>query len=337
MSYTPIRKTKLLVIFPCYNEEEILRASYDKFIVFFELLIDEDLIHPESKICFVDDGSTDSTWQIIEEVKNAQIHALKLTNNFGHQKALLAGLETFRDKFDAYVTLDVDLQDDYQIIVKMLEKINGGYDIVYGARNDRSNDSFFKRKTADWFYKFMLYLGVKTVPHHADFRLLNNKALKNFLEFSETHLFLRAIFPYIGLNHTVIHYKRNKRESGKSKYPLSKMMSFAWDGVTSFSVKPLRFILLMGVLSTILAILLMGWFTLQYLMGNTISGWFSIIAIIIFFGGIQTFAIGIIGEYVGKIFMQVKNRPRYIIEKKIEAEVRSEKLISLLQFSDSKW
>ncbi len=318
MSEAFSKTTKLLVIFPCYNEEEILPNSIEKFFPYFENLINEGLISAESRICFVDDGSKDATWNIISNLENRYVNALKLSNNFGHQKALLAGLEGFNDQFDAYVTLDVDLQDDHTVITKMLQEVAAGLDIIYGVRADRSSDSFFKRNSANWFYKFMSFLGVKTIFNHADFRMINNKALKSFLQYPESHLFIRAIFPTIGLTHSLVYYDRVKRDAGESKYSIKKMVSLAWDGITSFSVRPLRYILIVGLLSTLISIILLLWATVELLRDNVVHGWFSMIALIMFFGGIQTFALGIIGEYVGKIFLQVKNRPRYLIEEKIE-------------------
>lgn len=326
---------KLLVIFPCYNEEEILEKCYKKFYIYFEDLIFRDIINDSSRICFVDDGSVDDTWKIIKTLDSTHVNALKLSTNFGHQKALLAGLETNNGRFDAYVTLDMDLQDDFTVITKMLKEIRKGADIVYGVRNNRSHDSFFKRKSAEMFYSLMSFLGVKTFFNHADFRLINNKALNSFLEFTEAHLFLRAIFPAVGLRSSVVYYTRGKREAGESKYPLKKMISFAWDGITSFSVKPLRYILMVGLFSTFIAMILIIWATVDLIIGKTIPGWFSMMAVIMFFGGIQTFAIGIIGEYVGKIFMQVKNRPRYIIEMKIDREAQKDKDSAPFQFSGS--
>ena len=202
----------------------------------------------------------------------------------------------------------------------MIEEQNKGFDIVYGVRNDRASDSLVKRKTAGIFYSLMSRMGVNTISNHADFRFINNKALKALLKFPETHLFLRAIFPVIGLSHTIVYYKRMAREEGESKYPFKKMLSFAWDGITSFSATPLRLVLLVGLFSIILSILLLLWATIQLLLGNVIAGWFSMITVIVFFGGIQTFAIGIIGEYIGKIYIQSKNRPRYLIDKIIKSK-----------------
>jgi len=309
---------KLLMIFPCYNEEAVLPDSTVKIFNYFEDLINQNMISPKSRICFVDDGSQDKTWNIISKIEKPYINAVKLSTNFGHQKALLAGLSTFVNQFDAYVTLDVDLQDDIQVVTKMIEKFKENYEIIYGVRSDRSNDNFFKRKTAETFYKLFEKMGVKTVYNHADFRLISNRALQHFLEFNESHLFLRAIFPAIGLKHTNVYYKRLKRELGESKYPLKKMLAFAWDGITSFSVAPLKFVLFIGLLAIVISIGLLTWASVQLLLGNTITGWYSTVTLIIFFGGLQTFAIGIIGEYIGKIFIQTKNRPRFLIEKIIK-------------------
>lgn len=309
---------KLLVIFPCFNEEEVLLNTINRFFDYFENLIELGVISQESSICFVDDGSTDKTWEIITSFSQEYIKAIKFSNNFGHQNALLAGLESFKNEYDAYITLDVDLQDDFQVIGEMIAKYKEGFDIVYGVRNDRSTDSILKRGTAQMFYKTMDKMGVKTINNHADFRLINNQAVLALLKFPESHLFLRAIFPVIGLKHTIVYYKRFPREEGKSKYSLRKMLSFAWDGITSFSATPLRMVLLIGLFSILISFVLLLWALIQLIRGNVIPGWFSIIAVIIFFGGIQTLAIGIIGEYIGKIFIQTKNRPRFIIEEIIK-------------------
>ena len=257
---------KLLVIFPCYNEEEVLSKTIYEFFHFFEELVEKSLISSDSRICFVDDGSKDQTWNIIMKFTKTYIRGIKLSNNFGHQKALLAGLEKFKDEYDTYVTLDVDLQDDYHITEQMIIEYNKGFDIVYGVRNDRSSDSMIKRKTAGLFYTLMNHMGVNIIPNHADFRLLSKKALTELLRFPETHLFLRAVFPAIGLSHTIVYYKRMAREEGNSKYPFRKMLSFAWDGITSFSATPLRMVLLVGLFSIILSIILLFWATLQLLL-----------------------------------------------------------------------
>lgn len=309
---------KLLVIFPCFNEEDVLKSIIYKFFSFFENLIDSGTISIDSRICFVDDGSKDSSWDIISSFPQEYINAIKFSNNYGHQRALLAGLECFKNEFDSYVTLDVDLQDDFNVITEMISRAKEGNDIVYGVRNDRTTDSVLKRITANLFYKIMDKMGVKTIDNHADFRLISNKALLSFLKFSETHLFLRAIFPVIGLKHSFVYYKRLPREEGESKYPLKKMISFAWDGITSFSATPLRMVLFVGLFSVLLSVFLLLWASIQLLRGNVIHGWFSMITLVIFFGGVQTLAIGIIGEYIGKIFIQSKDRPRYLIDEIIK-------------------
>ena len=311
----PIR---LLLVFPCYNESEILPEVLPKIFDYFENLVASKNISEKSRICFVDDGSIDNTWQLISKIDKPYVNAIKLSTNFGHQKALLAGLETFRDKFDVYITMDVDLQDDINVIKQMLDAYFKGNNIVYGVREDRSTDTVFKKTTAQLFYKLMNFLGVKIIFNHADFRLIDNKALNFFLAYKESHLFLRAIFPNIGLQSTKVYYKRLKRVKGNSKYPFKKMLAFAWDGITSFSAKPLKMVLYFGVFSLIISLILIIWASVQLLLGNTITGWFSIIILIIFFGGSQLFALGIIGEYIGKIFIETKKRPRYLIDKIIE-------------------
>ncbi len=305
---------KILLILPCYNEEEVLPDSTKKIFAFFDQLISENYIEQNSKICFVDDGSKDMTWKIISNLNHKYVYGLKLSNNFGHQNALLAGLDHFKNQFDVYITLDVDLQDDITVIKQMISEYKKGNNIVYGVRKDRSTDSFFKRNTAKLFYNFMTWLGVNTIPNHADFRLIDNKALLQFLQYTETHLFLRAIFPSIGLKHSKVYYNRLKRQYGETKYPLKKMLSFAWDGITSFSVKPLKLVLFTGIITLFISIILFIWASIQLLRGEVVTGWFSTITLIIFFGGLQTFSLGIIGEYIGKIFIQTKNRPRYLID-----------------------
>jgi len=305
---------KLLLIFPCYNEQEVLPVTSVKIFEYFNYLIDKGFISKDSKICFVDDGSIDNTWSLISKFRDKKVLGIKLSKNFGHQKALLSALDTFKNNFDIYITLDVDLQDDLSVVTKMIEEYKKGFNIVYGVRNDRTTDSFFKRTTANIFYQLMKKLGVNMVNNHADFRLIDNEVLLHFLEFKESHLFLRAIFPLVGFKSTNVYYKRLQREAGETKYPLKKMLIFAWDGITSFSVTPLKMILLIGFFAIIISIILILWASYQLLTGHVITGWFSTITLIILFGGMQTFALGIIGEYIGKIFIQTKNRPRYIIE-----------------------
>jgi len=304
----------LAIILPCYNEEEILNFSKQKLLNKLNNLISLNKISGDSKLCFVDDGSSDQTWKILDSYHQKEIITIKLANNFGHQFALLAGLETLKNSFDAYITIDVDLQDDINCIDLMVDSYMNDDDIVYGVRNDRKNDTYFKRKTATLFYNLMSKMGVNSIKHHADFRLISNTVLLEFLKFEESHLFLRGIFPVIGFKQGVVYYKREERSLGESKYPLKKMLSFAWDGITSFSNKPLKVVLYIGVFSLILSVFLIVYALAQLIIGNVVSGWTSILIAIVFFGGLQTLAIGVIGEYIGKIYYQVKRRPRYIIE-----------------------
>jgi len=273
-------------------------------------------IDPGSRIVYVDDGSSDSTWEIIRELSSSDDKArgIKLSRNFGHQFALLAGLETLYNRFDIYITIDADLQDDIHVMEQMVQLYKEGSSIVYGVRSDRSSDGFFKKQTAQGFYRFMSWLGVKTVYNHADFRLIDNVALGELTHFRETNLFLRGIVPLIGLKTSVIEYKREKRVAGETKYPMNKMLTFAWEGITSFSIKPLRIVLYLGILFFLLSIGLAIWALVVYLDQKTIPGWTSMIIPMAFFGGFQMIFLGIIGEYIGKIYKEVKARPRYIIE-----------------------
>jgi len=306
---------KIVIIFPCYNEEEILFQTKNEIVNKFGELKHKNLISWDSKICFVDDGSKDQTWEIIESFKEENIIGIKLARNVGHQFTLLAGLETLKNQFDAYITMDVDLQDDINSLSDMIEEYLKGYDIVYGVREERTTDTYFKRKTAEIFYTLMIKMGVNIHYNHADYRLINNRVLLEFLAFKESHLFLRGIFPLIGFQQSKIFYKRKERLLGESKYPLKKMLSFAWEGITSFSDKPIKLVLNLGIFSIVVSLILCVWALIQLLLGNTITGWTSIIVLIIFFGGVQTLSLGLIGEYIGKIYIQSKNRPRYGVEK----------------------
>lgn len=306
---------KVALIFPCYQEEKTLPFSKEQILKKFHDLIDKQLINSESKVCFVDDGSNDQTWEIIENFQEKEIIGIKLSRNFGHQFALLAGLSSLKNQFDAYITMDVDLQDDINSLEDMIREFQKGFDVVYGVRDNRDSDTYFKKTSAEFFYKLMKKLGVKTIFNHADYRLISNHALLEFLKYSESHLFLRGIFPLVGLKQSEIYYKRNPRLLGESKYPLRKMLSFAWEGITSFSVKPLKLITNIGMLAVVVSIVLSIWAIFQMINGNTITGWTSIIILVIFFGGIQSISLGIIGEYIGKIYMQSKNRPRFSVEK----------------------
>ena len=307
---------KLIFIVPCYNEEEVLISTYTKLNDLLCRLIAGKEIDAESKVCFVDDGSRDKTWSIIQELckKNSSVRGVKLSRNFGHQYALLAGLESQFGLFDVYVTVDADLQDDIGVVSEMLVRHREGASIVYGVRHDRTSDSMFKRQTAELFYRIMNKLGVKTILNHADFRLIDKNALTEFLKFREVNLFIRGIFPLIGFKTAKVYYKRKERELGASKYPLKKMVSFAWEGITSFSVKPMRLVLFLGLITFLFSFLLILWVTFSYIKGLVIPGWFSIMIPIAVFGGIQMICLGIIGEYIGKMYSEIKARPRYIIE-----------------------
>lgn len=313
-------KKILYMVLPCYNEGEVLPETSRQLKEKLEELIKKDKISDKSKIMFVDDGSKDNTWEQIENLtKSDDIFAgVKLSRNKGHQNALLAGLMTAREKADIVISMDADLQDDISVIEAMVDKNNEGYEIVYGVRGSRKKDSFFKRFTAESFYKLMTFLGVDIVYNHADCRLMSKRALDGLDEFREVNLFLRGIVPQIGYRSTVVYYERNKRFAGESKYPLKKMLSFAFDGITSFSVKPLRLILALGVFILMISILIMIYSLVVKILGHTVDGWTFIVISIWFIGGLQMVSIGVIGEYIGKIYNETKRRPRYIIETVID-------------------
>lgn len=301
---------------PCYNEQDVLQETMTQLTSVLEDLITDKLISNESKLLFVDDGSSDRTWPMIsrESVKNHVVTGLKLARNVGHQKALLAGLDTAKTKSDCVVSIDADLQDDISVIREFLLKYREGYEIVYGVRHRRQTDTFFKRTTAIGFYRIMSKLGIDLVQNHADFRLMSRRALEELGRYDESNLFLRGIIPLIGFKSTEVMYDRKERLAGETKYPLKKMLSFAFDGITSFSVAPIRFITLCGVFLFILSGITGVYALIQKLFGNTNAGWTSLMISIWFLGGLQLMGIGIIGEYVGKIFVEVKKRPNYAIE-----------------------
>jgi glycosyltransferase involved in cell wall biosynthesis len=309
---------KLAIIVPCYNEEEVIQSTHNQLGSVLEDMMGTKAVEKGSRIIYVDDGSHDRTWEIIDGICqiDEKAEGIKLSRNFGHQFALLAGLETLYNQFDIYVTIDADLQDDTRVMEKMVQQYKKGSNIVYGVRSGRSSDSFLKRLSAQWFYRFMNMLGAKTIYNHADFRLIDNKALGELMHFGEANLFLRGIFPLIGLKTSVVEYSRSKREAGETKYPLKRMISFAWEGITSFSIRPLRIILVLGLLIFIFSIALAIWALVVYLDKETIPGWTSMVIPMAFFGGFQMIFLGIIGEYIGKIYKEVKARPRYIVEKR---------------------
>ncbi len=312
------KAAKLALIIPCYNEEDVLPSSIKKLSKLFENLQKDGTITETSQIVFVNDGSKDKTWQIIENAhkKVKYIKGICLSRNFGHQEALLAGL--YNTDAEIYITIDADLQDDIAAIKPMIKKYQEGCEIVYGVRNKRDTDSIFKRSSAVLFYKLMKLLGVELVANHADFRLLSRRAVEAMSEFKEKNLFLRAIVPLVGFKSDCVYYERKKREAGQTKYPLKKMILFALKGISSFSAMPLHLITLCGALISALSFLLMIWTVYGYCTGSTIVGWASLMSAITFFSGITILFMGIIGEYVASIFVEVKNRPTYIIDKKLD-------------------
>ena len=310
-------KNTLYMVVPCYNEEEVLEETTNRLTKKYEELIKKKIISKNSKILYVNDGSRDKTWEIIEEVShtNPIFTGISLSRNRGHQNALVAGLLTAKEYADVVISMDADLQDDIDAIDKMLDEyLNNDCDVVYGVRSSRKKDTFFKRVTAQGFYKFMSTMGVDIVYNHADFRLTSKRVLESFTDFKEVNLFLRGIFPLIGYKSNIVYYERSERFAGDSKYPLGKMLSFAWDGITSFSVKPLRMICTLGFIILFVSICLMVYSLIQYFIGNTVDGWAFLAVSIWFVGGLQMISIGIIGEYIGKVYNETKARPRYIIE-----------------------
>ncbi len=311
---------KLGLIIPCYNEEAVLHETTERIFALVEELIAQGEIDDQSFVCFVDDGSTDKSWEILLALKQkyAALRAIRLSRNFGHQNALIAGLMQCKDDADALISLDADLQDDIALIAQFVTKYKEGYDVIYGVRSNRESDSHFKRKTANIFYAFQRFMGIESVEHHADYRLLSRKALQALAEFKEVNLFLRGIVPLLGFRSCSIYYTRSARFAGETKYPLRKMLLFALDGITSFSVRPLRFITMVGFFFFLLALGGIFWVVIEkYLLGNTVQGWASTLLSIYLIGGIQMMSLGIIGEYIGRIFQESKARPRFIIDSEI--------------------
>lgn len=307
----------IYIVVPCYNEEEVLPLTAEFLGRKMDDLLRKQQIHPESRVLLVDDGSKDKTWKMIENLheKDERFDGVKLSRNRGHQNALLAGLfEAARSHCDAAISMDADLQDDVDACDAMIERYKAGCDVVYGVRRHRTTDTRFKRATAQGFYKVMNALGANTVYNHADYRLMSHRALEGLKEFSEVNLFLRGIVPMIGYPSDVVYYDRKERAAGESKYPLGKMISFAIEGITSLSTKPIRMITFMGIASFFVSIGFLIWAVVDFLRGNTIIGWASIMVSLWFVGGLLLLSMGIVGEYVGKIYLESKHRPRYIIE-----------------------
>lgn len=308
----------LYLVVPCYNEEPVLPETVRELTKKLNSMIQSGLVSQESRMVFVNDGSKDRTWELIEEYHetNPLVSGIKLSRNRGHQFAVLAGLMTVKEHCDMAITLDADLQDDIDVLDEFVRKYKEEEcEIVYGVRNSRETDTFFKRFTAESFYRLMSGMGVDIVFNHADYRLMSRKALDALAEYKEVNLFLRGVVPLIGYKTGTVEYARKERAAGESKYPLKKMLSFAMDGITSFSIKPIRMITMLGVLAFIASIVMAVYTVVGFFMGTTVSGWASIIISIWGFGGLILIALGMIGEYIGKIYMETKARPRYLVEK----------------------
>ncbi len=310
-------RPRLAIVIPCYNEEAVLEETVRRLTPLLdEMSSSQDLVSSESYILLVNDGSSDSTWDIIQRLfsENKYVCGVNLAGNVGHQNALMAGMETAKDSCDILISIDADLQDDILAIPEMVKKNLEGNDIVYGVRKNRETDTWFKRTTALAFYKLMKILGVKSIFNHADFRLMSKRAVEQLCRYREKNLFLRGIVPIIGYRSDCVFYDRNERFAGESKYPLGKMLSFAIDGITSFSVKPVRFIFSAGLIFLLIALGIFIYIIISLIQGSTVSGWTSLILSLWFIGGCGMISIGIIGEYIGKIYLEVKDRPRYVIE-----------------------
>lgn len=310
----------LYIVVPCYNEEQVLPLTAGMFLQKLKDLADAQKISYDSRVLFVDDGSKDSTWRIITDLAKRDVHfcGIRQSRNRGHQNAVLAGLVEAKDRCDITISIDCDGQDDLNAMDTMVNEYLNGCEIVYGVRNKRDTDTFFKRFTAESFYKLLKGMGVDTVYNHADYRLVSSRVLKEFANFKEVNLFLRGMFPLVGFRSTSVYYERRERLAGKSHYPLRKMLALAFDGITSLSVQPLHFIMGLGCFIALLSFIGVAWSVIVALGGNSVPGWASMTCIICLLGGVQLTSLGVLGEYVGKIYMEVKQRPRYIISERTE-------------------
>lgn len=319
-----MKKPVLYIVIPCYNEEKVLPLTSPMFLRKLEELIQKDLIAEDSKILFVNDGSKDTTWNIICDLAktNEKYIGISQSRNRGHQNAVLAGLMEAKDRCDITISIDCDGQDDINAMDKMVEEYIDGCEIVYGVRSSRETDTFFKRFTAQSFYKLLNKMGAEVVYNHADYRLVSSRVLQEFANFKEVNLFLRGMIPLVGFKSTSVYYERHERIAGESHYPLSKMLSLAFDGITSLSVKPIRIITGLGVGVSLFSFIGELWAIVSQIMGKTVTGWSSIVCIICFMGGIQLICLGVLGEYIGKTYMEVKARPRYIINERTWDEKR---------------
>lgn len=314
--------TVLYIVVPCYNEEEVLPETAKRLKEKLNSLAGKGKIAPQSRVLFVNDGSKDHTWELIEELHRSDpvFSGVDLSRNRGHQNALLAGLMTAKDRCDAVISMDADLQDDINAVDAMLEKFHAGCDVVYGVRSSRKKDSFFKRFTAEAFYRLMNFMGAETVFNHADYRLLSRRALEGLEQFKEVNLFLRGIVPMIGYTSATVEYERGARFAGESKYPLKKMISFALEGITSLSTRPIRYISILGFLIFAVSILMLIYSVVRWAMGETILGWASVICSVWAIGGLILLSLGVIGEYIGKIYLETKERPRFLIRQVLDRE-----------------
>lgn len=308
----------LYIIIPCYNEEAVLPVTAPMFLEKLKSLINGEKISDTSRVLFVNDGSKDSTWEIIRSLARQDEHFLGISQsrNRGHQNAVLAGLMEAKDRCDITISIDCDGQDDINAMDEMVEQYKAGYEIVYGVRSKRDTDTFFKRFTAESYYKLLNKMGVEAVYNHADYRLISSRVLQEFADFHEVNLFLRGMIPLVGFPSTCVYYERHERLAGESHYPLTKMLTLAFDGITSLSIKPIRLITGLGIIVTILSFVGIIWAVVRALAGHTFSGWASLMCIVCFLGGTVLLALGIIGEYVGKTYIETKARPRYIISER---------------------
>ena len=307
---------RLAIVVPCYNEEAVLKETNTRLTSLLKELASQSKIKADSFIVYVNDGSKDQTWSLIHQLgeENTCVRGVKLAHNAGHQNALMAGLESFKGEADALVTIDADLQDDVNAIKAMVDEYLAGADIVYGVRKERTTDSFFKRTTALAFYKLMAIMGTDTVYNHADYRLMSQRAVEALCQYPERNLFLRGLVPLLGFTTKNVYYDRAERFAGESKYPLNKMLAFAIDGITSFSIKPITIILITGLLCFILGLIMLGWGLYSYVRGSVVPGWTSLMVSMWLIAGVVITSLGVIGEYIGKIYIEVKQRPRYHIE-----------------------
>lgn len=312
-------KPVLYIVIPCYNEEEVLPLTSGQFLTKLEELIQQGLISTASRILFVDDGSKDATWEIITGLAKQEIHfaGIRQSRNRGHQNAVLAGLMEVKDICDITISIDCDGQDDLNAMNDMVKEYAAGSEVVYGVRNRRDTDTFFKRATAQGFYRFLNWMGAEVIYNHADYRLISSRVLGHLAEFKEVNLFLRGLVPLVGFKSSCVYYERHERLAGESHYPLKKMMTLALDGITSLSIKPIRMITGMGLVISLCSFIGVLWSVVVQLMGKAVTGWASMTSIICFIGGIQLICLGVIGEYIGKIYMETKERPRYIISERV--------------------